>query len=340
MDVNNHIGAILEVHFDARWGAPYWIDARKHLPFDPLAEVLTSKDLSRFPPFPLVELSTRPVTHFIPRKYHDRLAVFISSETGGATGAPKRTAFLEEEFRDAFVTPFLRAATFCAFPRNQHWLFIGPSGPHIIGKAARACATAMGSIDPFTVDFDPRWVRKLPRDSLARARYVEHVLEQALAVLHSQDIGVLFATPPILEALGTRLSDQEREAILGVHLGGMSMTAAFMEDLARWFPHAAIMSGYGNSLMGMCPQLSSCGGLPCYFPHGNRLQLEVTTQDSEGVGQVRFHRLDHSVFLPNVVERDFARNIAAPTGAAALGFHTQGLVQPAPVSTAAAGGLY
>ena len=41
--------------------------------------------------------------------------------------------------------PFVAAAARVHFPRELNWLFIGPSGPHIIGKAARACASAMGS---------------------------------------------------------------------------------------------------------------------------------------------------------------------------------------------------
>lgn len=135
---------VVDLHFDPRWGAPYWLERAKTLGFDPRVAVRCIEDLARFGPMPTEELARRPVENFLPRKHHARLHECISSETGGTTGPPKRTLFLREEFDAAFVAPFLAAAALIGFPRNVHWLFIGPSGPHVIGKAARACATAMG----------------------------------------------------------------------------------------------------------------------------------------------------------------------------------------------------
>lgn len=336
---------LLALHFDKRWGSAFWIEQAELLGFDPVRDVRSIADLERFPVFPLDMLATHPVEHFIPRSFHEDLKNFITSETGGTSGPPKRTAFREDEFRAAFVTPFLAAVDRIGFPRDVHWLFIGPSGPHIIGKAARACAVATGSIDPFAVDFDPRWARKLPGDSMARRRYVEHVLQQAEAVLRSQEIGVLFATPPILEALGKRLAEGIRNRIRGIHLGGMAADTAFWASLTtEWFPNAVAMSGYGNSLMGMCPQLRYAPGeLPDYFPHGARLILDIVDSDETGRGRVRFHRLDESVFMPNVIERDEALSVLDPGYSPDMGFQERGIHDPRPARSAEQteqGGLY
>lgn len=322
---NAHLRNVVADHFDPDGGSAFWLERAHTLDIEPRTAIRHVGDLACLGPMPLEELATRPVTDFIPRRYHHRLHTCITAETGGTTGPPKRTAFLQEEFEAAFVTPFLRAADACAFPRQRHWLFIGPSGPHVIGKAARACAVAMGSIDPFSVDFDPRWVRRLTPGSMARNRYVEHVLEQAEAILTTQDIGVLFATPPVLAALGERLPHSLRNNVAGIHLGGLPGDARFWQRLkTEWFPNAIAMSGYGNSLAGVCPQLDATPqGLPVYFSHGPRLVLFLTED-----GRVGFHRLDHTTFLPNVIERDLATPATLPPPFASFGFQSPGIADP------------
>ncbi len=330
--MNQHLAKVLDSHFDPKWGTPYWLERVSNLGFDPRTDIRNVEDLARFGHMPLELLAQRKIRDFIPRKYHHALRTFISSETGGTTGPPKRTAFLPEEFEMAFVSPFLQAAQMADFPRDVDWLYIGPSGPHIVGKAARACATALGSIDPFFVDFDPKWVRSLVPGSLARKRYVEHVLRQAENVLHTQEIGVIFSTPPILASLGTRLEQSLRESIAGIHLGGMAADNDFWEHLtSQWFPNAKALAGYGNSLAGMCPQLSlNLEGLPEYFSYGHRLILEVHNKQDTGRGTLCFHRLDESCFLPNVIERDEVESIGTPPYIKAKGFQPFGISNPRP----------
>jgi hypothetical protein len=180
---------------------------------------------------------------------------------------------------------------------------------------------------------------------MARRRYLEHVLEQAEAVLATQRIGVLFGTPPVLEPLGERLPLDIRQRIVGVHLGGLPSTSAFLENLAtRWFPNARVMGGYGNSLAGVCPEVEIRPGRPPeYFPYGTRLVLGVDASTPGACGPVRFHRLDQSAFLPNVIERDEAVAVAPPPEALALGFVLCGLRDPKPAPAAVkppSGGLY
>ena len=334
IDTSEHLREILDLHFDPVWGAPYWLHADRDLGFDPRREIETVGDLNRFPAFPLHELASRPVTDFIPRRYHDQLSGFVTAETGGATGAPKCTAYHPDDFHGAFIAPFTHAAELLHFPRDRHWLFVGPSGPHVIGKAARYCAAALGSIDPFSVDFDPRWVRKLPQGSLGRTRYLEHVLEQALRVTAVQDIGVLFSTPPVLEALGQRMPAEAREQIAGIHLGGMAPEPGFWERLGAAFPHAVTLSGYGNSLAGVCPEVSvRVGEQPVYVAHGARLIVDVRTEPGESRGPVCFHRLDRACFLPHVVEGDEGERCEVDSAeAVALGFHTGGIRDPRPAT--------
>jgi hypothetical protein len=85
----------------------------------------------------------------------------------------------------------------------------------------------------------------------------------------------------------------------------------------------------------MCPQLAPDPDEPPeYFPHGARLVLEVEPPEVSGRGRVRFHRLDESCFLPNVLERDEAELAAPPASAGAAGFTLPGLRDPRPPETA------
>jgi len=338
VSLEERLARVLAEHFDPGWGSAWWLDRAAELGFDPRREIRTLADLARLPAVPASALAELPVEHFVPRRHHASRSEWILSETGGTTGPPARSVFLPAEFEEAFVAPFVAAAERMGFPRERSWLYLGPSGPHVIGKAARACARALGAMDPFSVDLDPRWARRLPPASLARRRYTEHVIGQALPILESQEVGVLFATPPLVAALGERLGGTLRGRIRGIHLGGMAADETFWKQLGeRWFPDAVVLGGYGNSLAGVCPQLEPTGpDGPEYFPHGDRLVLELVGATGSGRGRVRFHRLDRSALLPGMLERDAAGLAVRERTGPDDPFQTRGVRDPRPAEEASA----
>jgi hypothetical protein len=291
-------------------------------------------------------LRTFPVRDFIPQGLHEQQQRFVIGETAGTSGRPCITAYRDDEFRAAFITPFLKAAGATGFPRGEPWLWVGPSGPHIIGKVVRELAKQTGSMDPFSVDFDPRWAKCLAGGSIARQRYLDHVSDQAMDVLERESIGVLFTTPPALAALAGRMSDRQREAIHGVHYGGMSMTPAVLNDFRAAFPHAVHLSGYGNTLFGVVMEVSDGPRQALdYFPLSDRVRFHVVdwpkemdetvawppSESETGCsGRVLFHRLDESCLLVGVVERDEAECVPATAAALALGGGWDGLRDPRP----------
>jgi thienamycin biosynthesis protein ThnN len=294
------------------------------------------------------------VEDFIPKQFHQERQFYLA-ETGGTLGRPKFAVHRHDEFEAAFIEPFCKAAKRCAFPRDTHWLFIGPTGPHIIGKAAARCAQVWGRGDCFAVDFDPRWAKKLVPGSFAAKRYLGHVQDQALRVLETQSIRVLFSTPAVLLTLCDRLDNAQRQAIQGLHLGGMSASDAFMQTMALQFPNAVILSGYGNTLFGMMPQLaySAIEGM-AYYPLGNRLAVRLVPEFSEAAdlttqvnydqrGRVVIHRLDEMQLIVNMVERDTAIRIPPLKDAVDQGFFQDGLQDVQPMTnqtTAPKLGLY
>jgi hypothetical protein len=346
---------LLELHFHPEWGSAYWLGRQERLGWDVRDRVRTLEDLWLLGPMPLEDLRTVPVRSFIPQVWHGQLPRFVVGETAGTSGAPCVTAYRDDEFQEAFIAPFLRVAEATGFPESLPWLWVGPSGPHIIGKVVRELARQTGSMDPFSVDFDPRWAKKLVVGSTARQRYLDHVTSQAMEVLQREEIGVLFITPPALAALTVRLTDRQREAIRGIHYGGMSLTPETVNDFRAAYPQAVHLAGYGNTLFGVVMEVADGHRLAMdYFPLGDRVQFHVADWAGEDPatgtwppplraqgqsGRVLFHRLDESCLLVGVLERDQAERIAPSPEALALGGRAAGLRNPQ-VPPALAGRLH
>jgi hypothetical protein len=330
-DQQDRLRDLLALHFHPEHGCRYWLKRQDALGLDVCDRVRAMDDLWLLGPTDQDDLRRFSVRDFIPAAFHHQLHRFVVGETGGATGAPRLTAYRDDEFQAAFVSPFLEVAAAVGFPRGEPWLWVGPSGPHVIGKVVRELARRTGSMDPFSVDFDPRWARRLAGGSLARQRYLDHVVEQAVDVMAREDVGVLFITPPALAALQRRLTDRQRERVHGVHYGGMALAADEVNAFRAAFPNAVHLAGYGNTLFGVVMEVADGPRQALdYFPLGNdRLRFHVVEEVAGGwpprvlaenqTGRVLFHRLDESCLLVGVVERDAAGRIAPSPAARRLG---------------------
>jgi hypothetical protein len=335
---------LLDLHFHPEWGSSYWLARQERLGWDVRDRVRTAEDLWLLGPTPLEDLRRFPLRDFVPRAFHGQWPRFVVGETAGTSGEPRATAYRDDEFQAAFVAPFLRVAAATGFPHGEPWLWVGPSGPHIIGKVVRELARQTGSLDPFSVDFDPRWAKRLADGSLARRRYLDHVVGQALDVLRREEVSVLFITPPALAALGERLTAAQREAIRGVHYGGMSLTPEVVNGFRAQFPNAVHLAGYGNTLFGVVMEVNDGPREAIdYFPLDDRVLFHVVDAPEDETawpprpcergshGRVVFHRLDESCLLVGILERDLAGRIAPSAAALALGGRADGLRNPGPL---------
>ena len=321
--MSDRLRRILDLHFDPAFGSPYWLRRLHAGQCPPPDEIRSLEDLSRFGTFDLALLCRHPVEDFIPKAVRAR-ASLVLAETGGTSGIPASTAYTREDFEDAFIKPFLHTTRATTFGEG-HWLWLGPGGPHIIGKAAQRIASLTTGSDAFSVDFDPRWFRRLAPGSVARERYLGHVLEQAHRVLAHQDVRYLFSTPVVLQALGEALPDAVGERIRFIYLGGMPVRGPALVTLGQHFPNAQFLAGYGNTLFGVVHELAPASATDrprTYLPESDRLIARVvpTGESSEAHrcdqrvvpgtrGQVMLHRLDESAFLPCVLERDSAERV-------------------------------
>ena len=204
-------------------------------------------------------------------------------------------------------------------------------------------AHAVGSPEPFTIDLDPRWIKRLAPGSPEFGTYMDHLLDQAMDVIRSQPVEVLFITPKLIVPLAERMTGAQRDRIRAVHLGGLAIETHLVHTLQEErFPHALFLAGYGNSLLGLWMETESTPGEAMeYFAPGPRLMVLIVDDtgpshtefpwplvEPGATGRVVAHRLDESFMLLNFVERDRATGIAPNAGARALGWTGGGVRDP------------
>lgn len=347
LPLEERLQEVLAVHFDPVQGTNYWLEREKKLGIDVRKEIKTLADLAIFGPMDQEALRQRPIEDFVPQGLLKHKEKLILGDTAGTTGPPKVAVYSEDEFYDAFVEYFSYVAQKRGFPKGENWLWIGPSGPHIIGKAARAVARVMGSCDPFAIDFDPRWVKKLLPGTMAWERYQQHIVDQSLAVLSCQNIGVIFTTPPILEKLSHQMAPGAKRRIKGIYCGGIALDNKLYQRFREEdFPEAIHISGYGNTLFGECLELENSPGYDLdYYPPGSRLIVRIVPLDPERNpeqrpteevvygqrGQVVFHRLDKSGLIISMFERDSAVRIPPSEKGKKMGIFGDGIRNPQPI---------
>ncbi len=314
----------LQLHCDPEQGCPYWIELFKNSPLN-IADVAENPLL--LPPMEPEVLRNHPLEYFMPKKVIQQHDYLITGETSGFSGKPIMTAFSATEFRAAFVTPFLERAAAVKFPVAGKWLWAGPTGPHIVGKAIRAILKTVGGFDPFTVDFDPRWYKRLPENSISRERYFNHIEEQIFNILNTQQVDVLFSTPPVIRMLAAKMSETARQQIRGVHYGGIALDYTEYQQFKTAFPNAVHLNGYGNSLFGVFLEIDFTAAGIEYSAESKRVDLAlVNNADGKIVptaagetGQVMLSRYDESFMIINMLERD----IAVKTANGILNPHTE-----------------
>ena len=302
----------LKWHADPDTGSPYWIAFFADRPrlLEAVAENPLTAGLMA-----VQALREHPLERFVSKAVLARNGRLITGETSGFSGAPVLTVYQEPEFEAGFVDPFLARAAQVGFPVQRRWLWAGPGGPHIIGKAVHAILSKVGGMDPYSIDFDPRWYRRLDEGSMSRQRYFAHVEEQVRRLASTQKVEVIFSTPPVIAKLAEALPEALRLAVEGVHYGGLSISATDYAWFRERFPRAVHLSGYGNSLFGMFPETGCGPGGIEYGTASNRVDVQVVEPagadgwracEAGTTGRVLMSRYDESVLLLNLLERDVA----------------------------------
>ncbi len=337
LELTDHQREVIRLHAKPEGGASWWIERFRENEIDP-DSVYTFKDLAPLGLFDRELAARRSWRDFIPSSVLRREDRIILGETGGTTGPPMTSPWIGTDFQKAFVDPLVGELNLRGLNNLNQWLFVGPTGPHIIGKAADALAQATTGVDALKIDFDPRWHRAMMPGSTAAIRHMEHLIRQAVLLLDREKPDALFITPSVLRVLLEDHRDDWISKLLLVHLGGQSIDHEQRNWLVENLPdNCLLINGYGNSLFG-CMVENAVRPLT-YIHDGGRLVVEILGEENNlnsrasvgESGQVMFHRFDESMMILNAVERDEADRCA------------EGIHFPRPMTEASrlvAGGVY
>lgn len=321
-DTEAYLRAAIAWHFGEDTGSPFWIRAARTLNFDPLTDVNTFADLRLFPNL-VNELRTVPVEDLIPGGYGARPPVPQIFESGGTTGAPKRTVQLPDWVEQVVEW---QTEDFAAggFRRDDGLLCLMPSGPHGVGHFSRLVSQRLGAAF-HAIDIDPRWVKKLAARGAAAevAAYVDHVVEQAVFVLQTQAVANLHTTPPLLEAIARndRVVDLVNAKIRYLLLSGAHVDADTLDLLRAIFPATTITMAFGSTMV--LSQAVTRTGDDGAFVFDPRTPYVVFWVVDPGTGErvaygqpgrVVMHHISKGMFVPNNLERDLAIRMPAPAG--------------------------
>lgn len=321
--LDDHTCEMMAWHFHPATGAPFWLEKKQELKFDPLTEVRNYSDLQKFPAFQDEWLRGGPVRRWVPQAYRDR-PVYVF-ETGGTTGIPKSRIVIDD-FRIDYEL-FSETLPDTYFPRGANWLMLGPSGPRRLRLAVEHLCQFRGGIC-FCIDLDPRWVIKLIRKGWMEhlEAYKSHCIDQAITILTAgHDIRCMFTTPKLLDALALALEERGtsiRElGITGIFSGGTEFTPQWtryaVEELLGGTPAASgvyMTPTYGNTLMGLAcskPVGPDDGYKISYYAPQPRAVIEVVDFDDADrlvdygqTGRVKLTTLTKEFFVPGFLERD------------------------------------
>jgi phenylacetate-coenzyme A ligase PaaK-like adenylate-forming protein len=322
-ELDEHVRRLIHFHFSDTTGCPFWLEKKRELSFDPLREVQSFADLTKFPSFEDEWLRGGPIRRWVPLGLADR-PVYVF-ETGGTTGIPKSRMVIDD-FRIDYEL-FSKTLPDKYFPKGSNWLMLGPSGPRRLRLAVEHLAQFRGGIS-FCIDLDPRWVIKLIKKGWMEhlEAYKKHCIDQAITILKAgHEIKCMFGTPKLIEALALALEDEGTSipemGITGIFSGGTEFTPQWtrycVEELLGGPPEQGgvyMTPTYGNTLMGLAcskPVTAADGYKISYFAPQPRAVIEVVDPDHTdqvveygSTGRVKLTTVTQEFFVPGFLERD------------------------------------
>lgn len=318
---DEYLKKILGIHFAPEKGAKYWLEKAKEKNVDVLKDIKNFqqfKDLFGFKTREEMidyeeDLRVRQLEDYIPVSVKENHKWIWASETGGTTGIAKRGTWGSKYWKDImnFSDEFLDLH---GVPRNENWLFIGPTGPHTTGRLMINIAENRGGMI-YCIDMDPRIVRTYlaEDDEKSVQRYIDHLWEQVIPIIKYQNIGVMFCTASLLELLPKYVDLSLLDNVKAVTHAGLAMsrdTYKFLKEDV--FPGKPVVGIYGTSVSGISfqkPYEKEDDYRIIYIPSQPHVVLEVINEDGTLVdydqqGDVRCFRFTEDSLIPGFIERD------------------------------------
>ena len=188
-----------------------------------------------------------------------------------------------------------------------------------------SCSERLGSVF-HAIDLDPRWVKKITARNAASevSAYVDHLIEQTVHILQTQDVANLHTTPPLLEAIARNdhVANLVNEKIRFTLLSGAHVDVDTLDLLRDIFPNTTITMVFGSTMiLSQAMTRHDSDDEPFIFdPRTPYVVFSVVNPDTGDEvpygqrGQVVMNHISKGMFLPNNLERDSALRMPGPGG--------------------------
>lgn len=319
----DYLNGVLERFTNPTYGASYWQEKieettiKKIDSFDKFKKYFAFKNREVQLEYES-HLRKLPIEKFIPLSTQRKAKWLWASETGGTTGIAKRGTWSSNywkqimEFSDEFLDLH-------GVPKNENWLFIGPTGPHTTGRLLVSMAERRGG-KIFCIDMDPRIVRIFIKEKKEDMldRYIQHIWEQVIPIIKYQCIGIIFCTASLLELMPQYVDLGMLKSIKAVLHAGLAMSKDTHRHLREAiFPDKPVVGIYGTSVSGISfqkPYEEEDDYRIIYIPCQPYIILECINSDGEIVnykeeGNVRCFRFTDDQLIPGFIERDMGTRV-------------------------------
>jgi phenylacetate-coenzyme A ligase PaaK-like adenylate-forming protein len=331
-NLDEHVNRVVDLHFDDEDGSPFYLGLKDHLSFDPVEDINGYEDLvlfaedSAYDHEELKEALRYDTKSLVPQKFDN--SEYNLYSTGGRTGTPKWTAFVEGGSWDRIADMVNERFDDAEVERGQDLAFIGPTGPHVYGHFVKDLASNREG--QFLVpDLDPRWMRTAMTEPSLREQgigdeYASHLQDQTKDIFkqHGRDLGILISTPTVIGMLaeGGALDRLDLDSII---FAGQAMKPENYRAMEDMFD-GSFEGWYGNTLMGIAPQegFDEENGQIVYQPQEALAGVEVMDPESDGFekveygerGQTMINVLREGLFAPFLMEDDEATRLEPTEG--------------------------
>jgi acyl-coenzyme A synthetase/AMP-(fatty) acid ligase len=158
--------------------------------------------------------------------------------------------------------------------------------------------------------------------------YIDHIVEQAVFILETQDVANLHTTPPLLEAIARNghALDLINRKIRYVLLSGAHVDLDTLDLLREIFPNTTITMVFGSTMiLAQAITRRNCDSGPSegrfvFDPRTPYVVFSVVDPDTGKEvpygqrGQVVMHHISKGMLIPNNIERDSAIRVPGPEG--------------------------
>ncbi|MFQ6009778.1 MAG: hypothetical protein ACE5J7_01505 [Candidatus Aenigmatarchaeota archaeon] len=300
LDMDDYIQDVVEIHAQA---TPFWTEYQENKKFDLINEIQGLEDLRKLPYFTDDDIRSRPPEDFVPTNLPKSQRVLSTSS--GTTGEQKHVYWSRNIINHMvnYAEWVLRERD---FPYNELWVCTGPGNDIFKIFLNDLAGRFDGDFKYLEVDAAAAKKAFLSKDPAAIKQFFDSVSGEVEKIAQEHDIGVYEDIAPLMSESADRLSEDKRNKIRGLLLGGVETTIEKIELFREKFPNAEIGGWYGDFMngTGMIRAINPSGII--YQPFFPYVVWEVRDLDDIGKnmgygerGEVITHRLGPDIFIPN-----------------------------------------